>query len=157
LIFHGAARIIDGWLALLRSVKAAWRAFPGDLMALVVMRACGISRPTRVVSHKGVSAFLVEDPRAGRYLDRQAMPITAQTLGRYVFARETLPEHLVRHELEHVRQWRRYGPLFLPAYFASSARAIARRRHPYRDNRYELAARSREIAPRSGPAGSSDR
>jgi hypothetical protein len=143
-IFHGAARIIDVWLALRRAAGTAWRVFPGDLMALLVMRACGIPKPSRVVRHGDVSALMVEDPRAARYLDRQAMPITAQTLGRYVFARATLPDHLVAHEIEHVRQWRRYGPLFLPAYFASSAGALLRRGHPYRDNRYEVAARNRE-------------
>ena len=65
------------------------------------------------------------------------MPIRAQTLGRYVFAREPLSPQVVEHELEHVRQWERLGPFFLPAYLASSVSAILRRRHPYWANRFE--------------------
>ncbi len=92
----------------------------------------------------GVTADLVEHPRVGRYLDHGAMPIRAQTLGRYVFAREPLSPEVVEHELEHVRQWERLGPLFLPAYLGSSASALMRRRHPYWTNRFEVAARRRE-------------
>ena len=113
-------------------------------MALLVMRCCGITEPGRVVRRGTVSALMVEDPRTARYLDHQAMPVYAQTLGRYVFARERLPDGTVAHEIEHVRQWQRLGPLFLPAYFASSGLALLRGRHPYDANRYEQAARRRE-------------
>jgi hypothetical protein len=143
-IFRHLGRLIDAWLAVCRFARGAWRAFPGDLMALLVMRACAIPAPTREVRASDVSAILVEHPNAARYLDHGLMPIQAQTLGRYVFARERLSPGIVEHELEHVRQWRRLGPLFLPAYVVSSAWALMRHRNPYRANRFEIAARRRE-------------
>ena len=114
-------------------------------MALLVMRGCGIPRPGREVRRAGTLAILVEDPRIARYLDRQLMPVYAQTLGRHVFAREPLPDRTIAHEMEHVRQWQQLGPLFLPAYIASSGVALLRGRHPYGANRYEVAARRREL------------
>jgi hypothetical protein len=144
-IFGRAARVIDVWLCLTRAMREAWQAFPGDLMALLVMRACDIREPSRRVQAGGVSAVLVEDPRAAHYLDHQWIPVHAQTLGRYIFARSELSPEIVDHELEHVRQWQRLGPLFLPAYVASSGWALLRRRHPYRANRFEVAARAREV------------
>ncbi len=44
------------------------------------------------------------------------------------------------HEHVHVRQTERWGPLFLPAYLASSLLALVRRRNPYLDNRFEREA-----------------
>jgi hypothetical protein len=35
------------------------------------------------------------------------------------------------HECEHIRQWERLGPLYLPAYFGSSALAFLRGRRSY--------------------------
>lgn len=49
---------------------------------------------------------------------------------------------LARHELEHVRQQRTFGVLFVPLYFvALPLWCLVRGRHPYRDNPFELAAR----------------
>ena len=45
------------------------------------------------------------------------------------------------HELVHVRQAERWGPLFLPAYFGASAVAWARGGHFYEDNWFEIDAR----------------
>lgn len=145
MVFAWAARTIDGWLVLVRLIRRGWRSLPGDAMGLLVMRACGIRGPTRRVRLEGTSALLVEDPRAARYLDRQWMRVHAQTLGRYVFARERLSEATVAHELEHVRQWRRFGPVYLPLYFVSSTAALLRGRRPYWDNRFEEDARKREL------------
>jgi len=44
------------------------------------------------------------------------------------------------HERVHVRQYERWGPLFLPAYLLSSAWQLARGRSPYRDNYFERMA-----------------
>jgi hypothetical protein len=144
--FLWAARVIDAWLYLVRRARIAWRALPGDLMALLVIRACGIPRAgvAREVSLAGGSAVLIEHPAAALYLDHQWIPVHAQTLGRYVFARERLSDRIVAHEIEHVRQWQRLGPLFLPAYVASSGLALLRGRDPYLANGYEEAARARE-------------
>lgn len=145
--FFWAARVIDAWLGLLRGLRAAWRAFPGDLMALLVIRACGIPPIGREVRIAATTAILVEHPAAGHYLDHQWIPVQAQTLGRYVFARERLSDRTIAHEVEHVRQWQRLGPLFLPAYVASSGLALLRGRNPYSANRFEEAARRQEMEP----------
>ncbi len=83
--------------------------------------------------------------------------IEAITLGHVVLGRD--PDCLDRcraHEQVHVRQYARWGPLFLPAYGLSSLWQWARGRDPYRDNRFEREAYS--LAPvephrRVGAAG----
>ena len=44
------------------------------------------------------------------------------------------------HELVHVRQYERWGPLFVPAYLAASAWMLVSGRDPYYDNHFERAA-----------------
>jgi hypothetical protein len=129
-----------------RAYRAAWSALPGDALGRLAMRGCGIPSPTRVIVVNGIRVNVIEDPRAGRLLDHQVVPLAAQTLGRYVFARERLSDHTLAHELEHVRQWRRYGPLFEPVYWVFAGLALLRRRRPYVDNRFEVAAERRADA-----------
>jgi hypothetical protein len=141
--FHWAARAIDLWLAAPRVIRLVWQLLPGDLLGYMVMRCSGIRRPSRVVTLDDVTALVVEDPRVGRYLDSGWMAIHAQAVGRYVFCRQTIDRRTLVHESEHIRQWRRFGPVYLPLYFGSSLLAIVRRRHPYDDNIFEIAARRR--------------
>jgi hypothetical protein len=148
--FFWAARVIDAWLGLLRGLRAAWRAFPGDLMALLVIRASGIPPVGREVRIADTAALVFEHPAAAHYLDHQWIPVHAQTLGRYVFARDRLSDRTIAHEMEHVRQWERLGPLFLPAYVASSGLALLRGRSAYEANRFEEAARLQELMPSDG-------
>jgi hypothetical protein len=140
-----AGRRLAGLAPLRAPALNVWRALPGDLVGLAVMRLCGGLRPTREVPRaEGPPALLVEDPRAGRYLDNVPLKPYAQTLGRYILSRERLPDTIVRHELEHVGQWTRLGPLYLPVYGTSSFLAILAGRNRYFDNIFEIAARSRE-------------
>jgi hypothetical protein len=44
------------------------------------------------------------------------------------------------HELVHVRQYERWGLLFVPAYLVASLWQKARGRHPYWDNPFEREA-----------------
>lgn len=161
MLFYYAAIILDAWLATIRaltsprrawrSLRGAWRALPGDLMGQTVMRGCGIPAPSRIVDAGAVSAILVEHPNVGRYFGLQFIPVQAQTLGRYVFCRGPISDDLLEHEVEHIRQWGRFGPLYLPLYFGSSAVELVRGRRPYWDNRFEVAARlraDREMAAR---------
>ena len=151
--------LLDLWLAVQRAwarvepeiapfrapARNAWRALPGDLVGLAIMRLCGGLKPTREVPRDdGPPALLVEDPRAGLYLDHLPLKPYAQTVGRYILAREPLPDGTIRHELEHVGQWTRLGPLYLPVYGAASFLAILAGRNRYWDNIFEVAARSRE-------------
>jgi hypothetical protein len=64
----------------------------------------------------------------------------AITFGHVVLSVDPLDEDTFRHELVHVRQYERWGPLFVPAYLAASLVAVARGGHHYRDNAFELAA-----------------
>jgi hypothetical protein len=136
-------------------LRDLWRALPGDLMGLLVMRGCGIPGPTRLVEAGDVTAVLVEDPRIERWFSTHLIPVTAQTLGRYVFARGPVPAGILAHECEHIRQWQKFGPFYLPLYLASSALALVRGRKPYWDNAFETAARrraDRETAADRDPA-----
>ncbi len=105
-----------------------------------------------------------------RWLLRRAVPIPggalALTLGHVVLGRdESALRACAAHERVHVRQCERWGPVFLPAYLASSLLALAAGRDPYRDNRFEREAfalapllREAGVAPRvgDGTGGSPD-
>jgi hypothetical protein len=75
------------------------------------------------------------------WLGGRASVVEAFTLGHVILARDAarLAEHRA-HERTHVRQWERWGPLFLPAYAALSLWARARGRDAYRANRFEREA-----------------
>ncbi len=147
-----AAALIDAWLTARRLLAACstalatlWWTQPADGLARLVLRACRVPGPTRRLSVASVGeVLLVEDPRLARYLDVMPVRPFAQTIGRHVLCRVALPEVTLRHELEHARQWRRLGPLFLPAYIAAAGLACLRGGHPYRDNRFEVTARACE-------------
>ncbi len=65
----------------------------------------------------------------------------AMTLGEVVLGVTPAALDLTReHERVHVRQCRRWGPFFLPAYLAASAIALAQGRHFYRENAFEREA-----------------
>ena len=66
----------------------------------------------------------------------------AITLGDVVlYADRGLIPLLHHHEMEHIRQGRRWGPLFLPAYVLESVYQWLRTGRGYQDSRFEVAAR----------------
>jgi hypothetical protein len=68
-------------------------------------------------------------------------PISAITLGHVVVGASLDALHATRvHERVHVRQYERWGPLFIPAYFVASGWVWLRGRHPYLDNPFEVEA-----------------
>jgi hypothetical protein len=84
---------------------------------------------------------------AARFFLRRIVGITlrggasAITLGHIVAARDA--DLLVKtrtHERVHVRQCEKYGPFFLPVYFAASLWALVRGKRPYEDNFLEREA-----------------
>ncbi|HEY6057039.1 MAG TPA: hypothetical protein VIV06_03355, partial [Candidatus Limnocylindrales bacterium] len=127
-----AGGALDAWMAAVpalrrarRGAARAWLSAPGDLLGRLVVAACGARLDGRRLDVPGVGeAILVEDPLLGRYLDAAPLRPHAQTLGRIVLARERLPDSIVRHELVHVRQWARFGPLYLFAYGLASLVAL---------------------------------
>lgn len=97
--------------------------------------------------HLGVMEFF--GGRLGAVLARLPQPLafSAMTLGHVILAldRSALAQ-LRRHEHIHVRQYERWGPFFLPAYFLSSFLQLLRGRNPYRENHFERQAYA--LAPR---------
>ena len=72
---------------------------------------------------------------------RGSRPYGAVTLGHVVIGASPARLSALRgHERVHVRQYERWGFLFLPAYALSSLWQLAHGRDWYRDNRFELRA-----------------
>ena len=79
----------------------------------------------------------------GRALVDRRPPIRfrAMTLGHVILGASAADLDAARpHEQVHVRQYERWGPLFLPAYLLSSIWQLARGRRCYRDNHFERQA-----------------
>ena len=71
----------------------------------------------------------------------QPFGFSGMTLGHVILAvdRSALAQ-LRLHEHVHVRQYERWGPLFLPAYLLSSLFQLLRGRNPYLENHFERQA-----------------
>lgn len=90
----------------------------------------------------GVLEVALKHRAAARPCVGWRLPFTAITFGHVVLgvsAREL--DHLRAHEHTHVRQYERWGPLFLPAYLLAGAWQWTCGRRAYRDNPFEVAAR----------------
>jgi hypothetical protein len=79
---------------------------------------------------------------------RRLVPIAggaaAITIGFVVLGRDAESlSHCRGHESVHVRQYRAWGPLFIPAYLIASLVAWIQGRHAYRDNYFEVDARTK--------------
>jgi hypothetical protein len=119
-------------------VRYAWAA-PMTSLGLLVVLAGSWRAQVRIVegvleAHGPMLAWLLSHlPLRGG--------VTALTLGHVVVARDRHWHELTRtHERVHVRQCELWGPFFLPAYLAASLVALARGRHFYFDNRFEVEA-----------------
>lgn len=72
----------------------------------------------------------------------------AMTLGHVVIGQTSMLLDMARrHELVHVRQYERWGPLFLPMYGIFSCWLWWHGRDPYRDNPFEREAFASEELP----------
>jgi hypothetical protein len=120
-----------------------WRVLPGDAMGLMIMRFIGVERPTRVHDAGDVVAYVIEDERVARFFKINLIPTRAQTFGRFVFATYELDPETLAHECQHIRQWAKLGPAYLPSYFAASGLEFLAGRRAYWDNAFETAARDR--------------
>lgn len=73
---------------------------------------------------------------------RHRWPFDAITLGHVVLGTHAQElDRLRAHERVHVRQYERWGPLFLPAYLMAGAWQVLRGRNAYWDNPFEVEAR----------------
>lgn len=83
----------------------------------------------------------IHGPRIGRVLDRMFVPAMALTFGHVVFGQNLSALDLTRtHERVHVRQYERWGPLFVPAYLGIALYLYAKGRDGYRENPFEVEA-----------------
>ena len=72
---------------------------------------------------------------------RRGIAFSAMTLGHVVVGRSAAALDVARdHELVHVRQYERWGPLFIPAYLLCSLVIWLRGGNAYRDNPFEREA-----------------
>ena len=77
--------------------------------------------------------------------------IEALALGHVILARDARQlDEWRAHERVHVRQWERWGPLFVPAYAFGSLWAWLRGRDSYHANRFEREARGADRPPDLG-------
>ncbi len=100
-------------------------------------------------TREGVLQFVAR-PRSPMGLYMRALQIRAYTLGATITYREaggTALPRLYRHELEHVVQTMKLGPLMPVAYVGSSLWQVLRGRRLYRDNWFEVRARAAEERP----------
>jgi hypothetical protein len=133
-----------GWLGIgLQGLAWLWAA-PGSLIGLplaMLARATGggaVRRGRTIEAHGGLIVPVLERLGRGRTVD-------AMALGHVVLGRDEVSLAACRaHEQVHVRQWERWGPLFLPAYFLASVWAGLRGRDPYLANAFEREARAGE-------------
>jgi hypothetical protein len=90
---------------------------------------------------QGVLEFCVARPEVGGRSSSRLFPFRAITLGHVILgASASELEAARRHEQAHVAQYESWGPLFLPAYAASSLWQLLRGRRAYRDNFFERQA-----------------
>jgi hypothetical protein len=112
-------------------VSRAW-ASPLTLVGLLLALSSGV-RPTWSREHRCWIAEGVTGPSA---LALRTVGAHANAIGHVVLCQlPTAPPRLLAHELVHVRQAERFGPLLFPLYLWLSAR------YGYRDHPLERAAR----------------
>jgi hypothetical protein len=122
-----------------RVLRYVW-ALPYTLMGLLLGSVAVLFGAT-ARRHLGVVEIF--GGRLGAAFARLPQPFafSAMTLGHVILAVDRgAMAQLRRHEHVHVRQYERWGPLFLPAYLLSSLLQLLRGRHPYLENHFERQA-----------------
>jgi hypothetical protein len=122
---------VDDLGDLLPAARSLWGyvwAGPNSLVGLLG----GLTTRRRPVRWRGVLLF--EDASAGLARFLRWRGFAAITLGHVIVTNRRLSDGLLAHELEHVAQSERWGPLYYPAYLLGSVRG-------YRRNPFERAAR----------------
>jgi hypothetical protein len=129
-------------LQILRYLWAAPCTAVGVVPTIVALLTGGSARVRSGVIEVALSGM----ERASR------VPFGAITLGHVVLGRNArMLEELRSHELEHVRQYERWGLFFFLAYPASSLYQLLRGRNPYWFNHFEVQCRERCAAIQPPP------
>jgi hypothetical protein len=114
-----------------RTLRYLWAS---PVTSIGILLSLGFKR--RFISHGVLVAEGARWPR------RLGWHYRAITLGHCVLCVDELDADLMRHELVHVAQFERWGPLMLLAYPLASLRAASGGRHHYQDNHFEVQARA---------------
>lgn len=128
------SRLVNGLAGGLAIIWAA----PCSLLGLAVGAAALVTggkarRVGRILEFHGGAACWMLEHFPG---DPWAMTLGHTVLGRTAAALDVSRDH----ELVHVRQYERWGPVFLPAYLLASLWLWLVGRDPYRDNPFEVEA-----------------
>jgi hypothetical protein len=75
----------------------------------------------------------------------------AITIGPLIFSWRPLDKVELAHEVQHVRQWRREGLMYVPRYWAASDAAVKAGKDRYWDNKFEVEARAAADKVREQP------
>lgn len=131
--------------SLRRWLRYAWAA-PYSLLGLLLgLVAVAFGARVRVCA----GALEVSGGLWGEWLKRlpSAVSFSAITFGHVILGTDPASLACLReHEHVHVRQYERWGPLYVPAYLLSSLLELLRGRNPYRDNYFEREAYGRAPA-----------
>ena len=132
------------WLGML--ARGVWTAMlwlwasPATLLGLEaggigLLTGGAVQRHGRVLEfHGGFVRWLLERTPNGQF-------VMSMTLGHTILGKTDAALHISRdHELVHVRQYERWGPLFIPAYLLASLYQRLAGRDAYRDNPFEREA-----------------
>jgi hypothetical protein len=131
------------WLQIVRYVWAA----PCTLVGLVPAAFALLVGGTARIHSGAIEIALSSTERKWR------LPFGAITFGHVILGRTGgMLEQLRSHELEHVRQYERWGLFFFLAYPASSLYQLLRGRNPYWFNHFEVQCRERCSPPEASPA-----
>lgn len=115
---------------------------PNSLIGLL-LGALGLLTGGKVQVKRGVLEFY--GGAITWLLRRLPINATAMTLGHTIVGQNPTGLRAARnHEHVHVRQYERWGPLFLPAYLLSSLYLWVIKRDPYLDNPFEVEAYEKE-------------
>ena len=139
---------VDDLGDLLPAARSRWGylwAGPNSLVGLVG----ALTTRSRPVSWRGVLLF--EDARGGLARFLRWRGFVAITLGHVIVANRALDDELLAHELAHVAQHERWGPLYYPAYLLGSV--LGYRRNPFERAASRAAAAALEARGRRPGAG----
>ena len=122
-----------------RVFRYTW-AFPYSFVGLLLLLVALLFGATvRIVD----GTFEVAGRRLGAWMSRlpRSLQLSAITFGHVILGLDhALLDSLRSHEQVHVRQYERWGILFIPLYLGSSLLQFFRGRHPYFENRFEREA-----------------
>lgn len=137
LSLHSPDRLVNRISSVVRFVPYAWAA-PCSLVGLL-LGIIMLLRGGKATVHFGIVEFALL-----RHAGKPCGRFGAITFGHVVLGRdENVLNCLRAHELEHVKQYERWGALFFVAYPASSLFQLMCGRDPHWHNHFEVQARER--------------